>query len=37
MNKISNPNSLNNFKEFVDEHSPQDQVEIDRIWRKKLN
>lgn len=25
------------FQEFVDEHSPEEAVEIDRIWKKKLS
>lgn len=30
----SGPNS---FQVFVDEHSPEEAIEIDRIWKKKLN
>lgn len=32
--KKSGPNS---FEVFVDEHSPEEAIEMDRIWKKKLN
>lgn len=31
---MRNPSSQNEFKEFVDEHSPEEAMEVEREWRK---